>query len=75
MHVLGHDDVSNDDEVITTAHLFENVEQEIADLSIVQQWTPLITTRGNEMGVTGAVLAMEAVRHGRRIAQGSAFWL
>jgi hypothetical protein len=73
MYVFGHNDVPDDNQVITTANLLEDVKEQIADAGIVQERTSLITTRGNEMGVTGAIVAMQAVRHGPAITQGSAF--
>jgi hypothetical protein len=73
MYVFGHNDVSDDNQVITTANLLEDVKEQIANVGIVQERTSLLTTRGNEMGVTCAIVTMQAVRHGPRTTQGSAF--
>jgi len=66
--VFGHDDVSEDDEVVAAADLFQSFQKQIAMVSAAQQRTPLITTASDEVQVVGALVAAEASGHGATLA-------
>jgi len=69
MHMLGHDHVAYDYKVVATAHLLQHFKEQVAILRVAQDWAALVATRGDEMEVSGAVVAMESVGHGGFVAQ------
>jgi hypothetical protein len=73
VHVLGHDHVTDHDKTIAAADLFQHLEKEIAILPATQQGAPLITTGGDKVQVSGAVVTMESVSHAAELAQNAAF--
>jgi hypothetical protein len=44
MNMLGHDDVSEHNKTIATAHGFEDVEEQVTVAGAGQKWVALITT-------------------------------
>jgi len=58
MYVLRHRDISHDHELVTAADLFEELEEEVAALPSSQQRTTVVTTEGDEMKISGAVVAV-----------------
>src|SRR5271154_7584030 len=46
--VLGHDDVSDHDELVAAAHLLQHGEKELATEGCAQQWLPPIATAGDD---------------------------
>jgi len=50
--VLVHDHVSDNNELIALAHLFEHGEKLVATFLCSEQGTALITTAGNEVQVS-----------------------
>jgi len=75
MDVFGHDHISGDGEVVAAPHLFQNAEKQIPMARAVQQRQTLVAAGGDEVGVSGSVVAMEAARHGRGVAQRMGIWL
>jgi hypothetical protein len=63
MSVLGHDDVANDHETVTPAHLFHHFEKQITILWGAEQGSSLIAAGGNEVKISGAVVAVQFRRH------------
>jgi len=55
VNVLGHDHVSNDDELIALANLFEHGKKQVATFLCFEEGTALMTTAGNKVKVSGAV--------------------
>jgi len=71
MHMLGHHDVSDDYELVTASDVLESFEKEVPIARTAEQRTSLITTGGDEVGVSGAIVAVEAVGHAPAIARGA----
>ena len=69
MDVLGHDHVSNHHETITPPHRLQDLEKQVAVPRRAQQLTPLITARGDEVQIAGAVITMQSIRHDWCVAQ------
>jgi hypothetical protein len=67
MKVLGHDDVTDNDELIVLADLFEDSQKQIATPLCAKQGLATITTASDEMQVSGAVIASEAPGHEERL--------
>jgi hypothetical protein len=67
MKVFGHDHIADDHKLIAPADLFEDLEKKIAALSAAQQGLATITTTGDEMQVSGAVVAVKAPGHETRL--------
>jgi len=63
MKVLGHDDVAHHHELIPAANLFENCLKQVSALLCAEQRLPPITTTGDEVQVSGAVVAREIPGH------------
>jgi hypothetical protein len=61
MDVVGHDDVAEKGEVVAVAHLSENSQKEVASPGHGEQRLPTITTASNEVKLSEAVAAFEAV--------------
>jgi hypothetical protein len=70
VHVLGHDHVTNHDKAIAAADLLQHLEKEIAwILPATQQRASLITTGGDKVQVSGAVVTMESVSHAAELVR------
>ena len=67
VHMLGHDDVSEDDQLILLAHLLQRAQEEVAPPGVAQKGPAAVTTEGDEMEVTGAVVSLQVARHEGRI--------
>ena len=67
MDVLGHHNVSQNDEAIATPRALKNFKEQIAKRRHFQQWPALITTEGEEVEIASAVNAMKSVGHPRKI--------
>ena len=67
--VFGHDDVSEDDEAVAAADLFEKVEEEVAAAFASQQGSTLIATAGDEVEITGTVVAAQSSGHGKSVGK------
>jgi hypothetical protein len=65
--MLGHDDVSEDDQFVLLAHLLERAQEEVAPPGVAQIGPAAVTTEGDKMEVTGAVVSLEVARHEGRI--------
>lgn len=61
--MLGHNHISDDHEAVAAADLLEYSKKKIAARFGGEQGTLLITTEGDEMQGTGAVVSLEAVGH------------
>ena len=61
--MLRHDHVSDDYKLMTLADLLHNFEEEIARAGCPEKGTALITTCSNKVGVSSAVVAVQACRH------------
>ena len=75
MNVLRHDHVADKHKTVTPAHLFHNFEKQIAILRRTQPGSSLITTCGNKMKASGAVVTMQVGRHRERLSQSVAYCL
>jgi hypothetical protein len=58
-----HDHVSNDHEAVAPAHLFHDLQEQIAILRHAQQWTSLVATGGDEVKISSAVIPMQFGGH------------
>jgi hypothetical protein len=63
MHMIWHDDVAEDIEVIPAAHSFEGVFEEASRCWRTEMWLFSVTTEGDEMEVSGVLVADEALGH------------
>jgi hypothetical protein len=63
MDMLRHDYVADDYKLITLADLLHNFEEEIARAGCPEKGTVLITTCGNRVRVSSAVVAVQVGRH------------
>ena|ERR1035441_656261 len=63
MDVLGHDDVSRDVETIPAAHLFQSLLEDATSLRAREQRCAAVTTKGDEVEVSGLLEAMESAGH------------
>jgi hypothetical protein len=67
MDMLRHDHVTDDYKLMTLADLLHNFEEEIARAGCPEKGTALITTCGNKVRVSGAVVAVQVCRHRKGI--------
>ena len=67
MKVLGHDHVSDHDETVPLAGLFQNAQEEIAATSRVEPGYSVITTARDEVQVSAAVIPLQTCGHGERV--------
>jgi hypothetical protein len=68
VNVCGHDHITDDDELISSAHLLHHSQKQIATVRRAEERLPPITTTGDEVKVSSAIVAFEFAPHGRRIA-------
>jgi hypothetical protein len=61
--VLRHDDVSQNDEAIATAHSLQDVQEDIAFALGAEKRLAAITTGGDKMQVARAVVTLKVARH------------
>jgi hypothetical protein len=61
--VLGHEDVAEEIKAVALAGLFEDVEEDAAGVVVVEEGKSSVTTEGDEVVVTGGVVALEITRH------------
>jgi hypothetical protein len=62
--VLGHEDVAEDVEVVTSPEFFEGLFEGGAGVDVVEVGEPAVTTEGDEMIVSFGVVSLETARHG-----------
>ena len=63
MKVLGHDDIADHHELIALPHAFEHRQEQIAPPRRSQPCLPAVTTTGNEMQISGAIVTLKTKRH------------
>jgi hypothetical protein len=63
MDMLRHDHVTDNYKLMAMADLLHNFEEEIARPGCAEKGTALITTCGNKVGVSRAVVAVQVCRH------------
>jgi hypothetical protein len=66
MEVLGHEDAGRDGERVFPADLFEDLLDGVLGLGGVEERLTLVTTEGEEVGLTGVLVAFESVGHGEK---------
>jgi hypothetical protein len=67
MKMLGHDHVSDDDELVSLTDLFEDLEKKITPDGAAEQRLTLITTTSDEVKVSGTVVTGETPSHGKKV--------
>ena len=67
MKVFGHDHIADDHKLIAPADLCEDLEKKIAAFSGAQQGLATITTAGDEMQVSSALVPVKAPGHEQRL--------
>ena len=65
MKVFGHEHITNDYELIPAAHPVQYFEEKVATGWRAQEWTMLVATAGDAVQMTRAVVAFEALGHGK----------
>jgi len=63
MDVLRHDDVSDQDESVAAPYLLEHTQKKVAVARIAQQWLTPVAAGGDEVEITGSVVAAQTRRH------------
>lgn len=64
VNVFRHDDISGNDELISPARLLQDGEKQISTARRAQHGLPPVTTAGDEMQVSGAVVSLQVLPHG-----------
>ena len=67
--VFGHDDVSEDDELVFLADFFENAQDESASGRFGKKWNASITTEGKEVEMTFSVVTFQVNAHVKRLGE------
>jgi hypothetical protein len=75
MNVLGHDHVTNDHETIAPAYLFHDFEKQITTPRRAEQSASPIATGGNEVKISGAVVAMQSCWHREHVSHNFGYGL
>ena len=63
------------DETVAAAGLLENLQEKIAIASRAEKGKAPVTTGGDEVGVSGAVVAMESGGHREVVTQSACGWM
>jgi 4-aminobutyrate aminotransferase-like enzyme len=70
MDVLWHDDVTQNNKAIATAHSIQDVQEEIAFARGAEKGLAAITTGGDKVQIARAVVTLKVSRHNlRRVGQ------
>lgn len=62
-NVLGHEDVSVEEELVALSEFFEGFFEDDAGLVVVQEWGLVVTTEGDEVVVTLGLVTLQTARH------------
>ncbi len=63
MHVLGHDDVAHDVEVVTNSHRFQGAFEQVSGRGGFEVGTAVVTTEGYEVEVACLLVTDELIGH------------
>jgi hypothetical protein len=63
VHVLGHDDVSDDNELVTLAHTFECGFEQVSCGCGSEIWQAVVAAEGEEVEISGLVETTETLGH------------
>ena len=63
MDVLGHHHITGDHKVVASAHLLQHLQKQVPTVAGTQQRAPPVAARGDEVEMSGTVIAMESVGH------------
>jgi hypothetical protein len=63
MDVLWHDDVTQNDEAIATAHFLQDVQEEIASVHGAEKGLAAIATGGDKVQIASAIVTLKVARH------------
>src|SRR5271157_6417479 len=69
MHVLGHDHVTDEIEVVAPSALFQRDFKQVHRARTGQQWVTLIATEGDEVKLACFLIALQSARHRSRIVE------
>jgi hypothetical protein len=75
MNVFRHDHVADDHETVAAAGLLEDAEEEIAIAGRAEKGKAPVTTVGDEVGVSSAVVTMESGGHREVVSQSGCGWM
>jgi hypothetical protein len=70
MDVIGHDRITDHDKLVTLAHFFEDLEEEIAPHRACQPRLGVITTTGEKVEIVVTGISLEAVGHSLTVRSG-----
>jgi hypothetical protein len=62
--VLGHEDVAEEEELVTPTEGFERVQEDSSGVIVVAIWESVVTTEGEEVVVTFGLVTLQAAGHG-----------
>jgi hypothetical protein len=63
VHMLGHDDIADDNKMIAAAHLFQDPEKEITIPRAVKKCAAMVTTGRDKVQVSSTVITAKRVWH------------
>ena len=69
VYVLGHEHVPDDNEIIFQPNLFQNGEKTIPSRGEREPRVATITTQGNEVEMSAAIIAFQMNAHGKTVAR------
>ena len=70
--MLGHDDVTEEKEIVSLPHRLQGVFEELPSACVVQVGLPSVTTEGHEVEIAGVLVADEGFWHGGIVSHISA---
>ena len=62
--MLGHEDVGEEEELVTLAEGFECVQEDRSGMVVVEVGEPVVTTEGEEVVVAFGLVTLQAAWHG-----------
>ena len=65
--VLGHEDVAEDEEVVSLTDPFKSGEEGAAGVIIVEVGKPVVTTEGEEVMLASGLVSLQTARHRTRL--------
>src|SRR5580693_1133486 len=66
MHMLRHNDISNETEPMSAANFIQDFHETVSRPSRPEQWPPPITTERDEMQIAMSVMPFERIAHRKK---------
>jgi hypothetical protein len=68
--VLGHEDVTEEEKLVTLAESFESLLKDGAGVVVVEVGETVVTTEGEEVVVAFGLISLKMARHGTSLRSG-----